>query len=48
LRNRIIALNWLSEDDASGFFMIVSLKEISFKIEMQANFFCDRDTFGHW
>jgi hypothetical protein len=28
--------------------MIVSLKEISFKIEIQANFFCDRDTFGHW
>jgi hypothetical protein len=28
--------------------MIVSLKGISFKIGIQANFFYDRDTFGHW
>ncbi len=28
--------------------MIVSLKGNSLKIEIQANFFCDRDTFGHW
>jgi hypothetical protein len=48
LRSRIIAINWLSEGDASRFFTIVSLREISFKIRIHANFFCDRDTFGHW
>jgi len=48
LRSRFIAINWLIEGKASRFFMIVSLKGISFKIGIQANFFCDRDTFGHW